>query len=66
VVLEDGEVTGDLIGDMVAVLTRFCARLYGRGSGRNRALKAVRCAQRDVGPVGVAAPAAGDGDGVVG
>lgn len=55
VVLDDGEVTDDLIGDMVEVLTSFCARLYGRRSARNRALKAVRCAQRDVGPASVAA-----------
>jgi putative resolvase len=63
VVLDDGEVTDDLIRDMVQVLTSFCARLYGRRSARNRALKAVRCAERDVGPVGVAAAARGDGDG---
>ncbi|HEU4399180.1 MAG TPA: IS607 family transposase [Actinomycetota bacterium] len=55
VVLDDGEVTDDLIGDMVEVLTSFCARLYGRRSARNRALKAVRCAQRDAGPASVAA-----------
>ena len=55
VVLDDGEVTDDLIRDMVEVLTSFCARLYGRRSARNRALKAVRCAQRDVGPASVAA-----------
>jgi putative resolvase len=55
VVLEDGEVTDDLIREMVEVLTSFCARLYGRQSARNRALKALRCAQRDVGPAGVAA-----------
>jgi putative resolvase len=48
---------------MVQVLTSWCARLYGRRSARNRALKAVRCAERDLGPVGVAAAAAGDGDG---
>jgi putative resolvase len=53
VVLDDGEVTDDLIRDMVEVLTSFCARLYGRRSARNRAEKAVRCAQRDVGPAGV-------------
>jgi putative resolvase len=64
VVLEDGEVADDLVGDMVEVLTSFCARLYGRRSARNRALKAVRCAERDVGPVGVAAAAGGDGDSV--
>ncbi len=50
VVLDDGEVTDDLVGDMVEVLTSFCARLYGRRSARNRAIKAVGCAQRDVGP----------------
>jgi putative resolvase len=63
VVLDNGEVTDDLLRDMVQVLTSWCARLYGRRSARNRALKAVRCAERDLGPVGVAAAAAGDGDG---
>ena len=61
VVLDDGEVADDLIRDMVEVLTSFCARLYGRRSARNRALKALRCAERDVGPAGVAG-----GDGVAG
>jgi putative resolvase len=50
VVLDNSEVTGDLVGDMIEVLTSLCARLYGRGPARNRALKAVGCAQRDVGP----------------
>ncbi len=50
VVLDAGEVDDDLVRDMVEVLTAFCARLYGRRSARNRALKAVGCAQRDVGP----------------
>ena len=54
--------TDDLIRDMVEVLTSLCARLYGRRSARNRALKAVRCAERDVGP-GLAAATRGDGDG---
>lgn len=49
VVLDSGEVTDDLVRDMVEVLTSFCARLYGRRSARNRAIKAVGCAQRDVG-----------------
>jgi putative resolvase len=53
VVLDDGEVTGDLVGDMVEVLTSFCARLYGRRSARNRALKALGCAQQDIGPKAV-------------
>ena len=66
VVLDDGEVTDDLIRDMVEVLTSFCARLYGRRSARNRALKAVRCAERDVGPAGLAGAARGDGDRGVG
>lgn len=53
VVLDDGEVDDDLVRDMVEVLTSFCARLYGRRSARNRALKAVGCAQRDIGPAAV-------------
>jgi putative resolvase len=54
-VLDDGEVTDDLVLDMIEVLTSFCARLYGRRSARNRALKAVGCAQRDIGPQAAAA-----------
>jgi len=50
VVVDDGEVTDDLVRDMIGVLTLFCARLYGRRSARNRTLKAVGCAERDVGP----------------
>jgi putative resolvase len=50
VVLDGGEVDDDLVRDMVEVLTSFCARLYGRRSARNRALKAVGCAQHDIGP----------------
>jgi putative resolvase len=49
VVLDGGEVTGNLVRDMIEVLTSFCARLYGRRSARDRALKAVGCAQRDIG-----------------
>jgi putative resolvase len=52
VVVDDGEVTDDLVGDMVEVLTGFCARLYGRRSARNRALKALRCARSNVGVSG--------------
>jgi putative resolvase len=65
VVLEDGEVTDDLVRDMIEVLTSFCAGLYGRRSARNRALKAVGCAQRDIGPQAVlkagSAPRGGTG-----
>lgn len=50
VVLDDSEVTDDLVRDMIEGLTSFCARLYGRRSARNRALKAAGCAQRDIGP----------------
>jgi hypothetical protein len=53
VVLDDGEVEDDLVRDMVEVLTSLCARLYGRRCARNRALKAMRCAEGDVGPAGV-------------
>ena len=53
VVLDDGEAGDGLVRDMVEVLTSFCARLYGRRFVRNRALKAVGCAQRDVGPQAV-------------
>ena len=55
VVIDDGEVTDDLVRDMVEVLTSFCARLYGARSARNRALKAVGCAQRAIGPQAVLA-----------
>lgn len=64
VVLDHGEVEDDLVRDMVEVLTSFCARLYGRRSARNRALKAVGCAQRDIGPQAVLASVGGSGDGV--
>jgi putative resolvase len=53
VVLDDSEVTDDLVRDMAEVLTSFCARLYGRRSARNRALKALGCAQQDIGPKAV-------------
>jgi putative resolvase len=53
VVLDDSEVTGDLVRDMVEVLTSFCARLYGCRTARNRALKALGCAQQDIGPKAV-------------
>jgi putative resolvase len=45
VVLDDGEVDDDLVGDMVEVLTSFCARLYGRRSARSRARKALQAAE---------------------
>ena len=41
VVVDDGERTDDLVGDMIEVLTSMCAGLYGRRGARNRALRAV-------------------------
>jgi putative resolvase len=38
--------TDDLVGDMIEVLTSFCARLYGRRGARNRALRALTAAKR--------------------
>jgi putative resolvase len=59
VVLDPGEVDDDLVRDMTEVLTSFCARRYGRRSARNRAEKALRCAEKDVGPRALAS--VGDG-----
>jgi putative resolvase len=59
VVLDGSEVTGDLVHDMVEVLTLLCAGLYGRRSARNRALKALGCAQQDIGPRAVKLQASG-------
>ena len=54
VVVGPGEASDDLVGDMVEVLTSFCAHLYGRRGARNRALRAVTCAKK---PPGRAVPA---------
>lgn len=45
VIVDDTELDDDLVRDMTEVLTSFCARLYGRRSARNRAMKALACAQ---------------------
>lgn len=47
IVLDDDNLDDDLVRDMTEVLTSFCARLYGRRSARNRALKAVECASTE-------------------
>jgi putative resolvase len=60
-VVDDAEVTDDLVRDMIEVLTWFCVRLYGRRSARNRALKAVGCARQDIGPRAMAGPCGGAG-----
>lgn len=44
IVVDDSEMTDDLVQDMVDVMTSFCARLYGRRSARNRANRAVAAA----------------------
>jgi len=41
IVVEPGEVKGDLVQNMIEVLTSFCARLYGRRTAKNRAKKAM-------------------------
>ncbi len=41
VVADAGEATDHLVCDMIEVLTRMCARLYGRRGARTRALRAV-------------------------
>jgi len=48
VVVDAGEVDGDLVGDMTEVLTSMCARLYGKRAAANRAKRAVAAAA-DVG-----------------
>ena len=47
VVVERGETTGDLVGDVVEVLTWMCARRYGRRGARDRAMRAVTATRRD-------------------
>jgi predicted site-specific integrase-resolvase len=54
VVVDPGDTGGDLVGDMVDVLTGVCARRYGRRGGRNRALRAVTCANQSRGHAGAA------------
>jgi putative resolvase len=45
VVGDEGEAPGDLVRDMRQVPTLLCARLYGRGSARTRAGKALEAAR---------------------
>ena len=42
--VDQAEMKDDLVQDMIAVLTSFCARLYGRRSAKNRAAKALAAA----------------------
>ncbi len=41
IVVDKNELSDDLVRDMIEVLTSFCARLYGKRSARNKALKAI-------------------------
>lgn len=41
IVVDPSEVKDDLVQDMLEVLASFCARLYGRGSAKNKARKAI-------------------------
>ena len=47
-VMEDGELDDDLVGDVTEVMTSLCARLYGRRSARRRAERALAAAQEGV------------------
>jgi predicted site-specific integrase-resolvase len=41
IVVDAGEMKDDMVQDMIDVLTSFCARLYGRRSAKNRAIRAL-------------------------
>jgi putative resolvase len=44
--VDASEMNDDLMHDMIAVLTSFCARRYGRRSARNRAIGIERALAR--------------------
>jgi predicted site-specific integrase-resolvase len=46
IVVDPAEMNDDLGADMIAILTSFCARLYGRRSARNRAISIERAIAR--------------------
>jgi predicted site-specific integrase-resolvase len=46
IVVDPTEMNDDLAADMIAILTSFCARLYGRRSARNRAISIERAIAR--------------------
>lgn len=49
-VCAEAGITTVLMEDGFHLLTSFCARLYGKRSARNRAIKALNCAKADIGP----------------
>ncbi|MHB8154331.1 MAG: IS607 family transposase [Vulcanimicrobiaceae bacterium] len=46
IVVDSSEMNDDLVADMIAILTSFCARLYGRRSARNRTISIERALAR--------------------
>jgi putative resolvase len=48
-VVDETEMRDDLAQDMIAVLTSFCARLYGRRAAKDRAEKALAAAAAEDG-----------------
>lgn len=48
IVVDSSEMNDDLVQDMIAILTSFCARLYGRRSARNRAIGIERALAREI------------------
>ena len=52
VVADPGETTGDLVRDMIEVLTWMCARLSGRRGARNRAMRAITATRQEPGANG--------------
>lgn len=46
IVVEQNELSDDLVRDMTEVLTSFCARLYGRRAARRRAAAALLAAEK--------------------
>jgi putative resolvase len=51
VVADPGESTGDLVRDVIGVLTWMCAGLDSRGGVRNRAMGAVTATEQGPGEV---------------
>ncbi|MEN8216766.1 MAG: IS607 family transposase [Pseudomonadota bacterium] len=47
IVVDNKELKDDLVEDMIAVLTSFCARLYGRRAAKNPAKKALEALKND-------------------
>jgi putative resolvase len=45
IIIDSSELKDDLVQDMMEVLTSFCARLYGRGSAKNKAKRALESIQ---------------------